>query len=100
MAKKKSFNSIIAGIIPGILLPAISIYLFYVFQDAFSGKFDQYIKRIFEYRVFSKVLSVCLIANLAIFFIFIKTNRYKSARGVIVATFLYAAFILVYMFLL
>ncbi len=95
--KKKNFNSLFTGIIPGIIVPLIAVYLFYLLKN-FSMDFNHFLKYLFEYKLAAKVLSVALIANLSIFFLFLQTDRYKSARGVISATFLYAIIAVLYIF--
>ncbi len=100
MAKeKKSFNSIMAGFIPGLIVPVIAAYLFYLAQNSAMrfSEFSHFIVYIFKYHLASKVMSVALVANLAVFFLFLQTNRYKSSRGVIAATLLYALATLIYM---
>ncbi|MBN2662613.1 MAG: hypothetical protein JXR68_03090 [Bacteroidales bacterium] len=97
--RKKSFNTIVTGLIPGFILPIVSIYIFYLFQNSFSGSFETYINQVIEYRAITKVLSVCMLANLGLFFLFIQTLRYKSARGVLFATILYAIAMVLYMFI-
>ncbi len=94
--QKQSFNSLVVGIIPGLIVPLITVYLFYLTNDVYGVQsFSGFINYVIKYGVISQVLSVCLLGNLAIFFLFIWTNRYKSARGVIGATFLYALVIII-----
>lgn len=102
MAKKekKSLNNLIIGIISGLILPIISIYFFYLFQGSFNGPFEEYIKQVLEYKAITQILSVCMLANLGLFFIFLQTIRYKSARGVLFATIIYAIAMVLYMFVL
>ncbi len=96
--RKKTFNSIIAGIVVGLIAPIITMYIFYSFQNNFYGDFDKYIKTIIQIKVISKVLSLSILGNLAVFYIFIHSNRYFSARGVIYATLIYAITMLLFMF--
>ena len=98
--EKKNLDSIVAGFVPGLIVPVIAAYLFYLSQNSAMrfSEFSHFIAYIFKYHLATKVLSVALIANLSIFFLFLQTNRYKSARGVILATLLYAVVSLFYMF--
>ena len=97
--KKKNLDSLFVGLIPGIIVPLFAVYLFYLLKD-FRMDFNNFLNYIFEYKLAAKVLSVALIANLAVFFLFLQTDRYKSARGVIAATFLYAIIAVFYIFIL
>lgn len=58
-----------------------------------------YLRNIVSIRLFIKemgdtltaVMSLCVLANLGIFYLFLQKEFYKGARGVILATMLYAA---------
>ncbi len=94
MTKQKSdFNSTLAGIIPGLIVPVIASYLFFISRN-FTVTYQEFMKYTIDSGLFSKVLSLSLVANLGVFFIFIWTNRYKSARGVILATIIYGIIII------
>jgi len=94
---KKSLNSLLIGVILGIIIPLLTIYFFYLIKNL-ALDFKSYIDYILQYKFASKILSLALISNLAIFFLFITSDRYKSARGVILATFIYALISVLYMF--
>lgn len=97
MTKKKTFDKFYIGFILGLIFPLIAVYFFYVFQN--FNSFEGFIKEIFEYNVATKVISVCLTANLAIFYFFIHTKKYFSAKGVVGVTILYAITTAIYMFI-
>jgi len=83
---KSKVNNIWLGIILGILLPAITVFIAYKFR------FDQYdmdgfFKMLMQKKVLSSLLSLCVIPNLLVFFIFIWLNYLYSARGVLLSTF-------------
>ncbi len=46
-------------------------------------------------RVLSAVLSLCLIPNLGLFFIFVNKEYYKTTRGIILSTIVYGFIIVV-----
>ena len=89
--KKDSF---IAGFIPGLIFPVIGFYcyflLFFNYMD-FHGFYHLLVK---SDKVVS-VMSLGVILNLIVFFVFYQLEADKSLRGVIAATFIYA-FIVVY----
>lgn len=100
--KKKTFDKFYIGFILGLIFPLIAVYFFYVFQNfnlTLTLTFEGFIKKIFEYNVATKVISVCLTANLAIFYLFIHTKKYFSAKGVVGVTILYAITTAIYMFI-
>jgi hypothetical protein len=50
-------------------------------------------------NIFGPTLSLCVIANLAVFFLYIYTERMQSARGVLLSTFLYAGVVAYFKYL-
>ena len=83
------FDSLRLGVLLGVISPMIALLGYY------AVSFNQMTLKGFYLwsRASDKtsaILSLCLVANLAVFFIFIKTNRNESARGVLMATFIYA----------
>jgi len=83
---KSKVNNIWLGAILGILLPAITVFV------AYKIRFDQYdmdgfFKMLMQKKVLSSLLSLCVIPNLLVFFIFIWLNYLYSARGVLLSTF-------------
>jgi len=101
MKKKKStlFNNWFIGVISGLIIPIPGVYIFYLTQDV-SYDFSQFLNLAIKYNLFSQILSVGVIANLLIFFLFLNTNNYKSAKGVILATFIYAIITLIIKYLI
>ncbi len=72
------------GLIPGIVLPVISLLGFWMVRSD-EGFFD-FLAHSQRFEMLPKLLSLCAIPNLLLFFVFIWTNRIFSARGVILAT--------------
>lgn len=46
-----------------------------------------------EAKTASSITSLCVLANLLIFYIFIQTEKYKSTKGVLLSTFIYAGLV-------
>ena len=96
MAKNKRFDSMALGLIAGLLLPLVTLMIFWLVRDEGGlGEFLTYFQRI---GALSKIISLSVIPNLLLFFLFIWTNRTFSARGVIFATLLVAMVMLVLKF--
>ena len=55
----------------------------------------QFFKFLLMGRVLSAVLSLCLIPNLGLFFLFINKEYYKTTRGIILSTLLYGFVIVI-----
>lgn len=82
----------IYGLIPGVVLPVITMIGFWLVR--FDGGFFEFLTHFQNVGILSKVLSLCTIPNLLLFFLFIWSDRSFSARGVIFAT-LVIAFVMI-----
>lgn len=96
MKAEKRFDSALTGIIPGIILPLATLTIFWLVRV--GGGFFAFLVQFQEFGMLSKVLSLCTLPNLLLFFVFIWTNRSFSARGVIFATLVMAFAMLVLKF--
>ena len=92
------FDNWLIGIILGSITPIIGVYLFFLSQH-FSYDFGQFITVVASYSFLGQVLSIGVLANLVVFFLFIQANCYKSSKGVILATFIYAFLTLIIKYL-
>lgn len=96
---KFNIDSIKLGAIAGIIIPIVSIFLVYFI------KFPQFetielLKYLTEADALTKLASLCVIPNAVLFFIFIYRNKLLSARGILMATMIYAILIFVAKFTL
>ena len=82
---KNKINTLGTGLILGILVPVISFFVFYLIKFRHYD-FDDYVTGVMLHAILTKVLSLCILPNLALFFIFIWTNKLTAARGVLTAT--------------
>ena len=96
--KKINSNSLLGGTIAGIILPII-IFLIVISLRKGNAEFMQYIKILQGQSVLSKLMSLCLIPNLLLFFIFIWSNKLQEARGVILSMFILGTIILIFRFI-
>ena len=86
---KSKLDSIVIGLVAGLLVPLLSISVFY--YSAFTAvSFKFFIKHATEIHVLPKLIGVGAVPNLALFFLFMWRNHLASARGVILATFILA----------
>ena len=88
MAADKRFNTVLTGFLPGLLLPAITLLVFWMIR--YEGGLGEFLSSFQQMNMLSKVVSLAAIPNLLLLFGFIWTDRYYSARGVILATLLVA----------
>lgn len=84
--KIKSLNTIYTGALLGLFLPAVFlIIILLVRKDAHS--LIEFLNILYDMGILSKIISICLIPNLLLFFVFLWSNQLKAARGVILAMF-------------
>jgi hypothetical protein len=90
---KKKFDTLLTGLIPGLILPALTLVGFWIVKS--DRGFVDFLVYFQEMKMLSKVVSLTAIPNLLLFFLFIWTKRNFSARGVVFATFLLAFVMLI-----
>ena len=93
----KKFDNILTGLIPALVLPVLTMLGFWIIKS--DQGLLEFLKNFQQMRMLSKVVSLSVLPNLLLFFIFIWTNRNFSARGVIFATLLLALFMLILKFI-
>lgn len=86
---KLKFDSSLLGFALGVIAPAVTFMLLLRFYYPFDY-FETFFKGYWLKLLAPKVMSLSVIPNLALFFLFIYTHRYKSARGALGATILIA----------
>lgn len=88
---RSRFDALMIGFSVGLLIPFLALLIFY---SANFGKvsFGFFLLHTTRIEVLPKLISMCGIPNLGLFFLFMWRNHYLSARGVIMAT-LFMAFI-------
>ncbi len=84
----KGYNSVSLGAVIGVVMAVISIMAIYLIQFT-DLTITEYFTALFQNkRLFAPVVSIAGIPNLGIFYLFINKNKYQSARGIILATFI------------
>ncbi len=85
---KLNFDKMWLGIMLGILAPLITMYIYYLVNFSHIN-IAKFITHLFKFQIQSSFLSLCVVSNLLVFFIFIWSEKYFSARGVLLSTFIY-----------
>jgi len=96
--KRSSIDRLIVGFVIGLLVPVIFFMIVYQVKYA-NVDFIIYIRKTWEMKIFLKILSVCVFPDLGFFLLFYRRKYDMAARGVIMATFMYAFFVLVAKFI-
>jgi hypothetical protein len=95
MMKKNKLNTLGTGLITGFIIPVISFLGVAIYRMSLGLSLKDFISFLNEAGILTQVISLCLIPNLLLFFIFIWTSRLISARGVIMSMFVFGFLILV-----
>jgi len=96
MKIRKRFDTLLSGLIPGIILPLVALVVIWAIQSDLG--FLEFLQNFQHRNILSKMVSLAALPNLLLFFLFIWTNRTFSARGVIFATLVLAFVMLVLKF--
>lgn len=96
---RSKFDSLTIGLLLGIAAPIITMLIVYLLKFNLY-KADEVLDYLVAKQVFTKIVSLCVIPNLLLFFIFIRKNYLYSARGVLMATILFAVFVFITKFAL
>lgn len=87
------------GLVTGLLVPVIALLVFYlVFFNRLSP--GEFLEGLIVRGKLSSVISLGVIPNLLVFFIFIWLNYLYSARGVLAATLIFALLVVITKFLI
>ena len=94
LRKRNRYDRILTGWLIGIIAPLIVFFI--VYQLKYSEmQFSVYLRNIWQMKIFLKILSLCVFPNLGFFFLFYRIKYDMAARGVIMATFMYAFAVLI-----
>ena len=90
---KPNLDTTVTGILSGIFVPIITfIIVYFVLSD--NQTLNDYLQRLIDREIQGHFISISVIPNLLVFFIFIWLYKMKAARGVLLSTFLWAFVIL------
>lgn len=84
--KKDNLN---LGITLGILVPIIIAVLLYFLKFSYYPASDFISTVRSESRLITFFAAWCLVANIALFTLFINTNKYRTGKGVFIVTIVY-----------
>jgi hypothetical protein len=97
MVFPKNLNHVMIGSLLGILAPPIVLLVTYHYRLQ-AHSLAEFIHFLLTFQALSNLISLCVVPNLLLFFIFIWTDKLASARGVVMATMFYAFLVFVIKF--
>lgn len=92
--KTQTFDSAGIGFLSGFLIPVIIFFIVYLSRKQ-EISFGDFVKSLWHLNALLKLGSLCVFANLLVFYGFIRLKYDQSARGVLGATIIYALAILI-----
>jgi len=96
---RTKINTVTFGLIAGLLVPLLALVFFHLISS--QGKaFPEFIAFIVSRKKLSSLISLSLVPDLLVFFIFIWLNYLNSARGVLAAVFIFALIVVLTKFLI
>jgi len=90
---KHKFDKTKFGFWPGLLGPLV-VFLIVFLIEGKDEPLSEYLKSLWVFNVLIKLLTLCVLPNLLLFFFFIREKYDWAARGVLMATFIYAFVVL------
>lgn len=95
---KQKLDKLWVGLALGILGPFIGFYIYSLIKFP-QYSFSWYLEFFMSVEVYqSSIMSLSLLFNLLLFFVFIYTNTNRAARGVLMATLIFAPFVVYFRF--
>ena len=92
--KRNTADRLLVGWVIGIVVPLVFFLVFYQMKYS-EMQFMVYLRNVWEMKIFLKIISLCVFPNLGFFFLFYRNKYDMAARGVILATFMYAFLVLI-----
>jgi len=91
----KKYDNLILGVGLGLVSVFITIVAFYLIKFS-DTTFSEYLDALFSYkRTLSAMISLSGLPNLLFFFLFLNKEKYKTAKGLITATFVLVLIVVV-----
>ncbi len=91
---RSKYDAPLVGLLFGLVVPLIGLVVFYKFNFK-TLDFTEFMEFVNRKDKMPQLISLSVVANLGVFFIFIWKKFYYSAKGVIMATFIYTIVVLI-----
>ena len=90
-------DNVVLGIVLGILTPVVTFFVYYVLAVYMQfhrglGEFIQILKA--NPQMLPKIISICLLLNGVVFYLYTRQRRDLTARGIFLVTMIYAIIII------
>jgi hypothetical protein len=98
MKKTRTFDRIYIGLILGTFIPLFVFFLYILFRHG-NVQILSYLEILHKFGLLFKVISMCVLVDLPVFYIFIQLKYWRSARGIVMSCFFYAFAVAGYYFM-
>ncbi|MDA3819955.1 MAG: hypothetical protein PF590_05795 [Candidatus Delongbacteria bacterium] len=95
---KRKFNKIWLGLLIGLILPVLVVYVFYLIKSRPGADFVEYITYMKKTGTFLPIFSLATVSNLLPFYLFNYLHYLYSSRGILISVFLYVIFVVILKF--
>jgi hypothetical protein len=89
MKKTLVLDRLYIGLILGMIVPLFVFSLYFLFRHG-DVEFFKYLGMLHKYGILFRVISLCVLVDLPVFYIFIQFKFWRGARGVVMSCFVYA----------
>lgn len=96
--KQSRFDSLKLGAMLGFVVPLLAFLVFYGWSFS-KVSFAYFIEYAIQIAAVSKILSLSLLPNLLVFFLYIWKNYYFTARGILMSTIIWTFAIVIVKFI-
>ena len=88
MKISSSWNKLWIGLVLGIVSPVLAFLAIYFIGYGARYPLTDFIKQSYNVLILTKMLSLCVVPNLGIFYLFLNREFWYATRGIILATLL------------
>jgi len=93
---KSLINNSYVGTLLGLIVPILTIFIAYWLKSTGEVSISQFVDGVQYLQIYVKMITVSVyFSNVVCFFLFIKLDWLKAARGVLLATMIYTFIILI-----
>lgn len=96
--KKPFFDKIIWGLAFGLILPILIFFIYYLLKFG-DVPFSLYIQNLHTYGLLFKIMSLCVLSDLPLFYLFLQLKYMTGSKGIVMACFIYGFAVLAYRFI-
>lgn len=91
--KRIILDKLYIGLLSGFLPPVLAVVIYYWINYSYMTK-GEFIRYLQMGQTYTQLITLCVLTNLIPFYLFINKEKYNATKGVIAATFVWAALVI------